>query len=120
MNTNDDMIEEIEDIETPDEKQEEININDAVIDQETNVSKEEEVPTLEELEPSDNLEVSELDNKEIEEEKKDEEETNEEVKELPSKSKAPAIVMLSILLVLDIAALVIYMIGLDKVISFIK
>lgn len=37
-----------------------------------------------------------------------------------SKSKVPIIVVLSILLVLDIAALVIYLIGIDKVLSFIK
>ena len=36
------------------------------------------------------------------------------------KSKVPLLVILSILLVLDIAALVIYLIGIEKVLSFIK
>lgn len=36
------------------------------------------------------------------------------------KSKAPLLVILSILLILDIAALVIYLIGIEKVLSFIK
>ena len=36
------------------------------------------------------------------------------------KSKAPIIVLLSIFLIIDIAALVIYIIGVDKVIEFIK
>ncbi len=40
--------------------------------------------------------------------------------EMPKKNKTPLIVLLSVLLVLDIAALVIYMIGIEKVISFIK
>ena len=38
----------------------------------------------------------------------------------PSKSKTPLLIILSFLLVLDIAALVIYIIGIDKVLSFIK
>lgn len=38
----------------------------------------------------------------------------------PKKSKAPLLVFLIILLVLDIAALVIYIIGIDKVLGFIK
>ncbi len=36
------------------------------------------------------------------------------------KSKAPLIVFLVILLIIDVAALVIYIIGIDKVLSFIK
>lgn len=54
---------------------------------------------------------------EIQEEKK--EETNSE-HELSKKSKTPVIIILSVLLVLDIAALVVYIIGIEKVISFIK
>ena len=37
-----------------------------------------------------------------------------------NKKKIPIIVLLSILLVIDIAALVIYLIGIEKVVSFIK
>ena len=47
-------------------------------------------------------------------------EQEQQAEELPKKNKAPIIVLLSILLVIDIAALVIYMIGIEKVISFIK
>ncbi len=36
------------------------------------------------------------------------------------KSKAPLIILLSILLFIDIVALIIYIIGVDKIISFIK
>lgn len=39
---------------------------------------------------------------------------------VPSKSKTPLLIILSILLVLDIAALIIYIIGIDKVLNFIK
>ena len=46
--------------------------------------------------------------------------SKEEVAEVAKKSKTPLIVLLSILLVLDVAALVIYLIGFDKVFSFIK
>lgn len=40
--------------------------------------------------------------------------------ETKKKSKAPALIILFILLILDIAAIAIYIIGIDKVISFIK
>ncbi len=46
---------------------------------------------------------------------------NETSQEIPvKKNKAPLIILLSILLILDIMALVVYIIGIDKVISFIK
>ncbi len=124
MDTNVDMIEEIEDIEMPDEDSKEISANDVIIEQNITVAdetKSKEIPPIEEVEESNKLEETEIDVNEPNEEKQlDEEKTNEEVNQLPSKSKTPAIVILSILLILDIAALVIYMIGLDKVISFIK
>lgn len=123
MDTNVDMIEEIEDIETP-EEQEKIDTSDVVINQDISVAEEtksEGIPVIEEVEEKNNLENNEMDVNEPNEEKQiAEEEPKEEANELPSKSKAPAIVILSVLLVLDIAALVIYMIGIDKVISFIK
>lgn len=53
-------------------------------------------------------------------EQKEETSPKKEVEKTPKKNKAPLIVLLSILLFLDIAALVIYMIGIEKVISFIK
>lgn len=40
--------------------------------------------------------------------------------EIKKKSKMPLIILLSILLVIDVAALVIYIIGIDKVLGFIK
>lgn len=121
MDTNVDMIEEIEEIETPEEQ---IDNSDVVINQDISVAEEtksEEIPVIEEVEEKNNLENNEIDVNEPNEEKQNaEEEPKEETNELPSKSKAPAIVILSVLLVLDIAALVIYMIGIDKVISFVK
>ena len=48
------------------------------------------------------------------------EESSEEQMPSVKKSKAPLIILLSFLLVIDIAALVIYIIGIEKVISFIK
>lgn len=58
----------------------------------------------------------------VEPEKIDSNDENQDVvtEEMPKKNKTPLIVLLSVLLVLDIAALVIYMIGIEKVISFIK
>ena len=71
---------------------------------------------------------------EIEEIKEDEQEENEEVlteegvkdpielliEQDNKRKKIIIIIILSILLILDIAALVIYLIGIDKVISFIR
>ncbi len=120
MDTKEEMIEEIEDIEMP----EEIDTNDVVINQDISVAEEtksEEIPVIEEVEEKNGLENNEIDvNEPNEEEQLAEEEPKEKINELPSKSKAPAIIILSVLLVIDVAALVIYMIGIDKVISFIK
>lgn len=49
----------------------------------------------------------------------DEKENNEVIIE-DKKSKVPLIIILSVLLVLDLLALAIYMIGIDKVLNFIK
>lgn len=71
--------------------------------------------------------VSEQSNEmeDISEEPSKETEVKEEVEQetlapVPKKNKTPIIVLLSILLVIDIAALVIYIIGVDKILSFIK
>ncbi len=120
MDTKEEMIEEIEDIEMPEEDKQEIDTNDVFINQDINIteeSKPEEIPVIEDLEEDKNIENSEIGANEPNEEKQI---VEENVEETPKKNKTPLIVLLSILLVLDIAALVIYMIGIDKVISFIK
>lgn len=53
-------------------------------------------------------------------EEKDYETVEQSLEEKPKKSKISLIVLLSILLVIDVAALVIYIIGIDKVLGFIK
>lgn len=68
--------------------------------------------------------VNEVVNAEVSEETSAEEaQVQEEQQEIvvePKKSKVPLLVFLIILLILDIAALVIYIIGIDKVLGFIK
>lgn len=53
-------------------------------------------------------------------EKTESEAVEQSMDETKKKSKMPLIILLSILLVIDIAALVIYIIGIDKVLGFIK
>lgn len=112
---NEDVIEDIEDIEeieeTPKENDESSKINTA--------SNEEELVSDDViLEDTSNNDNSETDSKTSDaEETLDNEVLNAEKK---NNKKIPIIVLLSILLVIDIAALVIYLIGIEKVISFIK
>ena len=112
---NEDVLEDIEDIEeieeTPKENDESSEINDA--------------PNEEELANDDVIlkAASKNDNGETDskisgaEETLDNEALNAKKK---NNKKVPIIVLLSVLLVIDIAALVIYLIGIEKVISFIK
>ena len=67
--------------------------------------------------------ISKIDDKEIESDNGDlitDEAVEEYIKAEGKKKKKLIIAILTILLVLDIAALVIYIIGVDKVIGFIK
>lgn len=122
MDTKEEVLEEINDVEeineeiTPDKKIEEVVVpteepaemsisNDAVVNE----------PVVQINEDDNN--ISEI-VKETSEDKPLNNQEKEVVKE--KKSKAPLIVILSILLALDIAALVIYIIGIDKVLGFIK
>ena len=66
---------------------------------------------------------------EVKEEEKNKEESvkienennnQEEITKMPKSKKVPLLILLFVLLILDIAALVIYIIGIDKVFSFIK
>lgn len=67
------------------------------------------------------LENNNSEEKTTEDGEKTESETVEQsIDETKKKSKMPLIILLSILLVIDIAALVIYIIGIDKVLGFIK
>lgn len=125
METKEEMIEEIdvmEDLSTDlkedkETKTEEVKPDIPVVE-----------PVIEEVVSTDENKVEEVTANKSDEEnisvepKTTESDENKEIitEELPKKNKTPLIVLLSILLVLDIAALVIYMIGIEKVISFIK
>ncbi len=126
MDTKEEMIEEIdvmEDLSTDikedkETKLEEVKPDIPVVE-----------PVIEEVvSPSENkveemtINKTDEENISVEPETIDSNDENQEVvtEELPKKNKIPLIVLLSVLLVLDIAALVIYMIGIEKVISFIK
>lgn len=126
MDTKEEMIEEIdvmEDLSTDikedkETKLEEVKPDIPVVE-----------PVIEEVtSPSENkveemtINKTDEENMSIEPETTDSKDENKEVapEELPKKNKTPLIVLLSVLLVLDIAALVIYIIGIEKVISFIK
>ncbi len=56
----------------------------------------------------------------VSDETKVEETTEDKKAAVPKKKKAPLIILLSILLIIDVAALAIYIIGIDKILSFIK
>ncbi len=126
MDTKEEMIEEIdvmEDLSTDikedkETKLEEVKPDIPVVE-----------PVIEEVvSPSENkveemtINKSDEENVSVEPEIIDSNDENQDVvtEEMPKKNKTPLIVLLSVLLVLDIAALVIYMIGIEKVISFIK
>lgn len=129
MDTKEEMIEEIEEIEdlSTDSKE---NVETRTEEVKPDVSVVEPVIEDAALEPVLNDNVNTTDEQladkkqdkkeEIAPEQKEEIPQEEQVKETQKKNKAPLIVLLSILLVLDIAALVIYIIGIEKVISFIK
>lgn len=96
---NEDVLEDIEDIEEIDEtptdnKSSEVILNDEIQDKETETEKNLDEP------------------KEID--------FNNEDNKSSKKSKTLIIVLLSILLFLDIMALVIYLVGIEKIINFIK
>lgn len=96
---NEDVLEDIEDIEEIDEtptdnKSPEVILNDEIQDKETETEKKLDEP------------------KEID--------FNNEDNKSSKKSKTLIIVLLSILLFLDIMALVIYLVGIEKIINFIK
>lgn len=96
---NEDVLEDIEDIEeideTPkDDKSSEVILNDKIQDKETETEKK--------LDEHKEIDFNNEDNKSS------------------KKSKTLIIVLLSILLFLDIMALVIYLVGIEKIINFIK
>lgn len=129
MDTKEEMIEEIEEMEdlSTDSKE---NVETRTEEVKPDVSVVEPVIEDAALEPVLNDNVNTTDEQladkkqdkkeEIAPEQKEEIPQEEQLKETQKKNKAPLIVLLSILLVLDIAALVIYIIGIEKVISFIK
>jgi len=130
MDTKEEMIEEIDVMEdlSIDSKTE-----DETKNENTKIETEVSIPVIEEeILPSEINNDNEENKVEEEKNENDEEkvaktseeslnnEQEKQVEELPKKNKTPLIILLSVLLVLDIAALVIYIIGIEKVISFIK
>ena len=107
MNNNEELIEEINDV------MEEVgtNVNTTNTVNNTNT-------VVENQDNSINQTPTSLDNETTQASSEPESALDEEY--ISSKSKVPILVILSILLVIDIAALVIYIIGIDKVLSFIK
>ncbi len=132
MDTKEDMIEEMDEMEdlsidskTEEPQAEETHIDIPIVEsviEEDILPAEAKEETMSENESEDENNNSEevSDSKTLEENNDLDKEKDETAEELPKKSKVPAIVILSILLILDIAALVIYIIGIEKVISFIK
>lgn len=132
INNKEEMIEELDDIETstplqndeiiPDKKiEDEIKVDiiqDAILTtpENSSVIKENNGEKIEADEKS-----ILIDNKETEEkvESKEEQEKQQSV-EKSKKSKTPLLILLFVLLIIDVAALVIYIIGIDKVLGFIK
>lgn len=97
------------------ENNESINLNESVVLEASNVN------TDEHENQSVVLENNIGEEKTTENVEKPESETVEpSMVEIKKKSKMPLIILLSILLVIDVAALVIYIIGIDKVLGFIK
>lgn len=102
MDTNEEMIEEINDIEEANNT----NLDDTVVL--------EDISKIDSIEGVNNDTISENSNEVTDEA------IEEYIKNDKKKKKIILITLLSILLVLDIIALVIYIIGVDKVIGFIK
>lgn len=102
MDTNEEMIEEINDIEEANNT----NLDDTVVL--------EDISKIDSIEEVNNDTISENSNEVTDEA------IEEYIKNDKKKKKIILITLLSILLVLDIIALVIYIIGVDKVIGFIK
>ena len=101
IETNEEMIEDINEVETIKEE----TLDDTVV--------------LEDISKIDDMEFKEDSTGENNSEVTDEA-VEEYIKKSNKKKKTLLIVLLSILLVLDITALVIYIIGIDKVVGFIK
>ena len=101
-NNKDEMIEELEEI-----------VDESTVDESNK--------TIEDIveEPLNRQESNDDSNK-ISDDKEKQYEMVDQSLNQKKKSKAPIIVLLSIFLIIDIAALVIYIIGVDKVIEFIK
>ena len=109
-----------------DKKEEEVDAkNEDVLEDIEDIEEIEEAPKEEELANDDVIleDASKNDNGETDSKISDAEETLDNAAlnaEKKNNKKVPIIVLLSVLLVIDIAALVIYLIGIEKVISFIK
>lgn len=127
-NNKEEMIEELDDVETSAPLQNDEIMPDKKIEDEIKVDiiQDEILAAPEDssvMEENDAKEKSiQTDNQVNEEEVAEtkEEKEKQDVQEKSKKSKAPLLVLLFILLIIDVVALVIYIIGIDKVLGFIK
>lgn len=118
-NNKEEVLEEISSVETESAKEEGVIAPDKVIKEDASDTS---------LQTNDNKKTDKVNSNSIKEKKEEieridddlSETVTEEDNEEPPKKKAPIIILLSIFLLIDIAALVIYIIGIDKVLSFIK
>ncbi len=110
-NSKDEMIEELEEI-----------VDESTVDESNKTNEENDKTAVIEdiVEEPLNRQESNDDSNKISDDKEKQYEMVDQSLNQKKKSKAPIIVLLSIFLIIDIAALVIYIIGVDKVIEFIK
>ncbi len=138
MDTNEikeEVLEELSEVEnsdalspeiTPDKKIEDAiisqpsSLEDVTVNDNDEIKENVEVQTSEIINENNEEKIDVIKDNESNEEQKGYETVEQNLNEKPKKNNVPLIIFLSVLLVIDIAALVIYLIGIEKVLSFIK
>lgn len=138
MDTNEikeEVLEELSEVEnsdalspkiTPDKKIEDAiiskpsSLEDVTVNDNDEIKENVEVQTSEIINENNEEKIDVIKDNELNEEQKGYETVEQNLNEKPKKNNVPLIIFLSVLLVIDIAALVIYLIGIEKVLSFIK
>lgn len=95
-------------------------LEDVTVNDNDEIKESAEVQTSEIINENNEEKIDEIKDNESNEEQKDYETVEQDLNEKPKKNNVPLIIFLSVLLVIDIVALVIYIIGIEKVLSFIK
>lgn len=138
MDTNEikeEVLEELSEVEnsdalspkiTPDKKIEDAiisqpsSLEDVTVNDNDEIKENTEVQASEIINENNEEKIDVIKDNESNDEQKDYETVEQNLNEKPKKNNVPLIIFLSVLLVIDIAALVIYIIGIEKVLSFIK